>query len=264
MSVERHDIFEADAAAYLLGALTEVEVERFEAHVGECHICRDEVESLRPVVEALPRSVAPVRPPEGLKVALMEVVEGEARGREGAPEAAAADAAAPETAAAGARPRRAKRLRERLGALGEGWSGAKPAFAWLSVSFVLFVGVLAGYAATQLTATDRASGRTLAAEPDEERLPSASGSLVVQGDGERGGVLRVHGMPVLARDRVYQAWVRRGGEMISQSMFSVGQNGEGAAAIADDLREADAVLVTREDAGGAKAPSENAVLTVGL
>jgi hypothetical protein len=254
VSVERHDIFEADAAAYLLGALTEVEVQRFEAHVEECPICRDGVESLRPAVDVLPRSVAPVRPPDGLKAALMEVVEGEARGRGGLFE----------TPPAEARPRRSKRLRERLGALGEGWAGAKPAVAWVSVSFVLFVGVLAGYAATQLTATDRSVARTLAAEPDEERLPSASGSLVVQGDGERGGVLRVHGMPVLARDRVYQAWVRRGGEMISQSMFSVGQNGEGAAAIADDLRDADAVLVTREDAGGAKAPSENAVLTVGL
>lgn len=254
MSVERHDIFEADAAPYLLGALTEIEVQRFEAHVEECHVCRDEVEHLRPAVAALPRSVSPVRPSPALKVSLMEVVEADARERSGAPD----------TASVRERPRPFARVRERLGSFGAGWGGANPAFASLSVAFVLFVGVLAGYAATQLTATEQERGRTVAAKSDEERLPSGSGSLVVHGTGEDGGVLRVHGMPVLDRDSVYQVWVRRGGEMISQSMFSVGEDGEGAAAVPDDLRDADGVSITREDTGGAKAPSENPVLTVPL
>lgn len=253
MSVERHNIFEADAAPYLLGALTEIEVARFEAHVAECPVCRDEVERLRPAVEALPRSVPPIRPSSALKVALMEVVEADVRERDGVEET---------VPAAKARLRPFARVRERLGSFG--WAGGNPAFAWVSVAFVLFVGVLAGYAATQLTATEQERGRTLAANSDEKRLPSGSGSLVVHASGEDGGVLRVHGMPVLDRDSVYQVWVRRGGEIISQSMFSVGQNGEGAAAVADDLRGADAVLVTREDTGGAKAPSENPVLTVPL
>lgn len=254
MSIERHDIFEADAAPYLLGALTEIEVQRFEAHFEECPVCRDEVERLRPAVEALPRSVAPVRPAPGLKASLMEIVQAEARERDGAPEAPAAKA----------RPRPFARVRERLGSLREGWAGVNPAFAAISVVLVLFVGALAGYAATQPTADGQEQGRTVAAKSDEDRLPSASGSLVVHSGGEDGGVLRLHGMPVLDRDSVYQVWIRRGGEMIAQSMFSVGENGEGAAAVPDDLRGADAVFVTREDAGGAKAPSENPVMTVPL
>lgn len=257
MSVERHDIYSADAAPYLLGALTEIEVQRFEAHLEECPVCRDEVDRLRPAVEALPRSVPPVRPSPGMKVSLMEIVEAEARER-GTASQVSAPARSRQT-----RPGPLTRLRERLGSSGQGWTAARPAFALVSVAVVLFVGGLAGYAGTQLT-TDGDERRTLAAQSDEQRLPSGSGSLVVHSTGEEGGVLRVHGMPALDRDSVYQVWVQRGGEMISQSMFSVGENGEGAAAVTDDLRDADAVLVTREDTGGAKAPSENPVLTVPL
>ena len=41
-------------------------------------------------------------------------------------------------------------------------------------------------------------------------------------------------------------------------------DGDGAAAVTEDLEDADAVMVTREQAGGAKAPSEKPVITVPL
>ncbi len=254
MSVERHDIHAEDPAPYVLGALTETEVRRFESHVADCAVCRDEVERLRPAADALPRSVEPVDPPASLKHALMAVIEADLRERDGASETVAAASKSPGILA---------RTRQRLSASGERTGGGRPALAGVSAFVVLFVGVLGGYAATQLTA-EAERGRTVAAKVDEARLPSGSGSLVVPASTRDGGVLRVHGLPALDRDSVYQVWVRRGGEMISQSLFSVGQNGEGAAAVADDLEDADAVLVTREDIGGAKAPSENAVLTVPL
>ena len=65
-------------------------------------------------------------------------------------------------------------------------------------------------------------------------------------------------------DSVYQAWVRRDGEVISQSLFHVGEDGDGAAAVTEDLKDVDEVMVTRESAGGAKAPSEEPVLSVKL
>ena len=99
---------------------------------------------------------------------------------------------------------------------------------------------------------------------DKTRLPQASGSFAAAEDSEHGGVLRVHGLPALDSGSVYQVWLRRDGEVISQSMFSVGEDGDGAAAVADDLKSADAVMVTRERAGGAKAPTEKPVLTVRL
>ena len=247
MSVERHDIHAEDPAPYVLGALTESEVRRFESHVAACAVCRDEVERLRPAADALPRSVEPVKPPACLKQALMAVVEDDVRTRDGASETVAAK-----------RPGALARMRKRLS------GGGRPALAWASACCALFVGVLAGgYAATQLPAEEQ-GGRTVAAKIDEARLPSGSGSLVVPASMRDGGVLRVQGLPALDSDSVYQVWVRRGGELISQSLFSVGQNGEGAAAVTDDLEDADAVLITREDVGGAKAPSENPVLTVPL
>ena len=245
MSVERHQAQEENVGAYLLGALAEVELRAFERHLAECPVCRDEVERLRPAVEALPRSVPPVEPPPRLKASLMEAVEADARSRAGSPR---------RSPLAG--------LRERLAALGRALGGMRPAVAWVSVAFVLAAGALTGYAVTEINSEE--GSKTLAAEVDKGRVPFASGSLVVPGEDDKGAILRVHGMPSLDKDAVYQVWLKRGGETISQSLFNVGRDGDGAAAIAEDLRGAEAVLVTRERAGGARAPSEEPVLSVAL
>ncbi len=247
MSVERHDIHEENAGAYVLGALTEIEVRSFENHLEQCHICRDEVERLRPAADALPRSVAPVPPPPGLKAALMEAVEADVRERKGAR----------------AGPSLVARVRERIAGVGDSLAGMRPTVAWVSASFVLLVGLLAGYAVTQVTSDDQES-RTLAAQVDKATLPSGSASLLVPGDESKGAILHVNGMPELEGDSVYQVWVRRDGETISQSLFTVGDDGAGAAAVSEDLEDADAVMVTRERAGGARAPSEEPIVTVAL
>ena len=99
MSVERHQIHEENVGAYLLGALTEKEESDFESHLEECPICQDELERLRPAVDALPRSVEPVAPPDRLKASLMATVSAEARDARGDAEG---------------RPGIAARLRERV------------------------------------------------------------------------------------------------------------------------------------------------------
>ena len=250
MSVERHRLHEEDVGAYLLGALPEVEARRFEAHVEECPVCRDEVERLRPVVEMLPRSVSPVAPPPSLKASLMEVVEAEARQRE--------QPAKRRSLAAG--------LRARLIRPGSGLAGLRPGVAWVAAAAVRALGVVTGAAGLSALSEsrdeDRAS-RTVVADVDRTRLPSGSGSLVLAADRD-GAVLRVHGLPPLESDAVYQVWLKRGDEVISQSLFTVGEDGDGAGAVADDLEGADAVMVTREAAGGARAPTEKPVLTVAL
>src|ERR687893_125316 len=50
---------EQSVGAYLLGALDETETRNFEDHLEECPVCREEVERLRPAVDALARSVPP-------------------------------------------------------------------------------------------------------------------------------------------------------------------------------------------------------------
>lgn len=246
MSVERHEIHEQSAGAYVLGALDPGETANFERHLEECHLCRDEVERLRPAVDALPRSVPPVAPPPGLKAALMAEVEADLRRRGEAP----------------ARPSALARLRRRLAATGDGLAGMRPAVAWVSAAFVLAVGGLAGFGVTQLTSDS--GGRTLAATVNEREIASGSGSLLVPDGLDEGAILRVHGMPTLDPRSTYQVWLSRDGETISQGLFNVTEDGSGAAAVPGDLEDADAVMVTREAAGGARAPSEEPILTVPL
>lgn len=247
MSVERHHAQEENVGAYLLSALTEIELRAFERHLTECPVCRDEVERLRPAAEALPRSVAPVNPPASLKTSLMEAVEADVQSRAAPPRRSALTA-----------------VRERLAAAAEALGGARPAVAWVSVACVLVVGVLTGYAVTQLGSVTEDGSRTLAAKVDKGRIPFASATLVVPGEADKGAILRVHGMPTLDRDAVYQVWLKRDGQAISQSLFNVSRDGGGATAVTEDLTGAEAVLVTRERAGGARAPSEEPVLSVAL
>jgi hypothetical protein len=253
MSAERHRIYEGDIGAYLLRALPPVEEQRFVAHLDECPVCQDEVARLRPAVDALPRSVEPVSPPPSLKADLMQIVAEEARERERA-------------AGTERRPAAGRRLRDRLDQVAAAFS-LRPTAAWVGASLLLLVGVAGGaagvYALTE--AGSEQSGSVVAqAQVDRTRVPSASGSLVVPDERRDGAVLRVHGMPELEPDSVYQVWLQRDGEVISQSLFNVGEDGDGAAAVADDLKGADAVLVTRESAGGAKAPTEKPIMKVAL
>jgi len=242
VSAHDHDRHSGDAAAYLLGALSELERQAFERHLMGCSACRDELEHLRPAAEALPRSVAPVRPSGELKRSVMAVVESEAAPRAEPPRGA----------------RLAGRLRQRLGSLAR----VRPAVAWVSASFLLLAGVALGVAGSSLVRGD--GERTVAVQTDRVRVPEASGSLTMSDHGRDGAILRVHGMPSLPSRSVYQVWVERHGEVVPQSIFSVGEDGAGAAAVPGDLEDAESVMVTREPAGGARAPSEKPIVSVDL
>jgi anti-sigma-K factor RskA len=236
-----HERHQGNGAPYLLGALSELEQQAFESHLGHCASCREEVERLRPAAEALPRSVTPVAPPPGLKAALMEVVESESRERR----------------APVRRP-----LGERLRGLIPNLGGMRPAAAWMSAAFLLAVGIGGGFGVARVTGGN--DTRTVQANVDAARAPEASASLRVYGDGENGALLRAHGLPSLPRGRVYQAWVQRGREIVPQSTFDVGRDGGAATAVVEDLRDADAVMVTSEPRGGSMAPSEDPLLRIAL
>ena len=232
MSARDHRSYREDVGAYLLGALTDDERRDFEGHLAACAECRDEIERLRPAPDALPRSVEQLEPPSTLKASLMEVVESEAE---------------PEPT-----PRRSRR------SLGDLFGGLRPVL----VAGVLALGALAGFGVAQLGGGDES--RSVVASVDESRIPDASARLEVQGDGENGAILRVKGMPSPGAGRVYQAWVQKDGTTTPQPTFEVGADGSGAVAVPEDVSDAQAVLVTREPRGGARAPSEMPVLTVDL
>jgi hypothetical protein len=238
VSSRDHTSYQQEVGAYLLGALTDRERQAFERHLAECADCREEIERLRPAADWLPRSVEQLEPPASLKASLMEVVEREARDRRGEP------------------PR--LDLRQRLAALVRRPAAVRPLLA----ACALALGLVAGYGIAQIVSGE--DSRRIAARVDGERLPLASGSLTLEGDGEDGGILRLNGLPSPGASRVYQAWVQQGTEVVPEPTFEADANGAAAAAVPDDLSDADAVLVTRERRGGARTPSERPIVEVRL
>ena len=235
MSQEHH--LSEDIGAYLLGALDESEVERFESHLPNCPDCREEVERLRPVADALPRSVEQIAAPAALRKDLARTVRKEARQRG------------------------TRAWRERLAAFLPG--RMSPPVAWASAAFVLLAGIALGVGGASLV--DDGGERTISARATPGQVPQAAGGrLSVEGSGEHGAILRVHGLAPLTRGRVYQAWVKRAGSVAPQPTFEVGADGRGAVAVPDDLRGADAILVTREARGGARTPSEPPIMQAPL
>jgi len=224
-----HESYRDDLAAYALGALAEGEAE-LRDHLESCEECRQQLRWLQPAVELLPRSVPQLRPPPRLRRRLMSTVRAESRA---------------------ARRERVPTRRRR------DWSALlwRPATA-AAAGVLLAAGVGGGYLLhepgdqTSVVAAKAAKG-----------TPNASGSLE-RSDGS--GILRVQGMPELARNQVYEVWVQRGGTMEPSSLFSVRGNRSGEAAVPGPLDGADAVLVTKEPHGGSTQPTSRPLLSVSL
>lgn len=244
MTGSDHDRYADAPAAYLLGALPELEASAFERHVMGCSACRDEVERLRHAAEALPRSVRPLSPPTGLKRSLLGVVKAEA-----------------DQARGSGWMRAWRRLRA------PSLPRIRPAVALASAAFLVALGVGGGLGAATLLQRDEGT-RTFAAEIDKDRLAEGSASLIVPDERSERAVLSVNGLPPMpARGKtnvVYQLWLVRGNEVMPSSVFIVSANGSGGAAVTGDLETADAVWVTRERAGGARAPTESPVMRIDL
>jgi anti-sigma-K factor RskA len=228
-----HDELRDDLAAYALGALEEHEAERLRRHLETCVACRRQLRWLQPAVELLPRTVEQLGPPPRLRESLMENVRAESR------------------PAAREPPRRAR----------EGWwSGVwtalrRPATA-VAVAATLIVGVVAGYFIHE------PGGGTSTFEA--QALHGGGGASGVLERNGGSGILRVHGMPTLARDQVYEVWVQRDGSLEPSSLFVPRRDHTADAAVPGDLNGADAVLVTKEPRGGSSQPTSMPLLSVKL
>lgn len=231
-----HERFSENVGAYLLGALPDGERDALERHLEGCAECRAEVEELRVAANALPNAVEPVPPPPSLKASLMKTVEREAASR------------------APAAPRR------RAPWLDLSFLRLRPLTAGFAAATLLVTGMLAGYGVSRISGDEP---RTLSASVDTARVGNATASVTIPADGEQ-AVLRVEGLPATGADSIYQVWLKRGERVTSQSLFTVGADGSGAAAVPARVEGADAVMVTREPAGGSPAPTEEPVLTVTL
>jgi len=227
--------------AYLLGALEPAESERFEAHLEECAGCRRDVDELRVAVDALPVSVAPIRPPAALKDRIMAVVDQEAE------LLAAAGRRADEPEQPAPERRRRRRRRPLLG----GWQ-LRPGVALACALALLALGAAAG-----ALLGGGESERTVVART---QAPGADVRLEIR-DG--GSTLVAEYMPPPPSGRIYQAWARRPGKDPEPTsvVWSTRRDGSAEVAVPGSLDGVEAVLVTDEPPGGSRKPSKAPVIT---
>jgi anti-sigma-K factor RskA len=228
-SERAHERYRDDLAAYALGALEESEAAALQHHLEGCDECRMHLRWLQPAVDLLPGAVAQLEPPPRLRKRLIATVRAEAR----------------EAARAG--PGTARR---------RGWAAflLRPATA-LAAGILLVAGAVGGYLLHQPSDPSE-----FVAQPPNP-TSSARGTLESE-DGS--AILHVEGMPALARDEVYQAWIKRDGALEPSTVFVLQRNRSGEAAISGSLEGADAVLVTKEPSGGSRQPTSDPLLEANL
>ncbi len=246
-----HDAFYDDAAAYVLGALTEEEHERFTVHLEGCSDCCEEVARLQVAADALPLAAPQMTAPPGLKRRVMVAVGGAAGERETGTAGEARDGGEVRAGAAEPRARRSRRARRSSNGSPRGWSlGAVGAVA--AAAIVLAVIALAGSGGGGGSRLVRA----------QVLAPGASASLRVAGGRAE---LLVNGMPQVPARRTYQVWVQRGGApQPTDALFSVSGSGGATVAVPGSIAGVRAVLVTAEPLGGSRTPTLPALIVARL
>jgi len=216
----------ADAAAYVLGALEPAEAEAFRQHLAGCALCQEEIDSLRPAVQALPMS-APQRPaPRPLRRRVMRAVRAELR------------ASAPR--------RRAFALRGLR---------ARAALGGIAAAAALGIGLGVG-----LGLSGSPSGRLIRAQ-----VLGISGSAELRLSSGRGELIVRHLSPPPPGE-VYEVWLKPPGSkpVPASVLFTVDQRGEAVVGLPGSLRGIGAVMVTPEPRGGTTAPTHSPVIVARL
>lgn len=242
MNANEHDRRLEEAAAYALGALDPALVDDFTEHLADCKRCQEQLRWFTPAVLALPEAVEQRTPPPELKVRLMEEVR--------------ADVAA-EAKAARASERR-ERAESRSG-FGEWLAGInfagltwKPLAGMAAVILVVAAGV--GY----LVGNDGGVNLHTYEAPQTAGIQA---SVVREGDQ---GELRLTGVGEVQKGKTLEAWVQRGKTYEPVKMLFKPDEAGNATTQIDNLKGAEAVLVTEEPAAGSKQPTTEPFVNVPL
>ncbi|HWE58246.1 MAG TPA: anti-sigma factor [Solirubrobacteraceae bacterium] len=217
-----------DAAAYALGALEPQEAEAFRVHMHECAVCRDEVEALGGVIQALPMAAHQYPPPRGLKRRLMREVwhAQSAAGRAG------------RAGRAGARWRAQRRSPRGLQ-------------AGLAAAVLAAGGVIAGIELTAGAAVTVIQAQVSGVAGSAQlRLTNGHAELVVR-----------HLTPP-GQGHVYEVWLKSGraSPVPASVLFGVNSSGNADVGIPRRIRGVSAVMVTQERLGGAPRPTHAPVI----
>ncbi|MGH2842703.1 MAG: anti-sigma factor domain-containing protein [Solirubrobacteraceae bacterium] len=233
---DRHECG-GDAAAYVLGALESAEAAAFRRHLEECVVCRDEVEALTGVVQALPMAAPQHAAPRRLRRRVLRsvrqqhrlsaAVRGSAHGRRGP--LAGVVALHPRALAAGA--------------------------LAVVAAVAAAVGIAIGVGGAPGTGT-----RVI-----EASVSGISGSVQLRVSAHRGELVARH-LSAPRRGHVYEVWLKQAGRAPRPAgvLFTVNARGGADVSIPESLRGVGAVLVTPEPAGGTRVPTHTPVIVAQL
>jgi anti-sigma-K factor RskA len=226
--------------AYAADALTDIERQSFEQHMGACADCLEEVRTLRETVAVLGAAAA-VLPPPALRARVLAEVALTAQYRPGLRTAA----------------------ERRPGA--RRWPLAVAA----SVAMVLAIALGGvGWVQTQRAEEARETAArisAIAADPRGRRVSgpaTGGGTVTVLAAGDQGVVL-AEGLPELPDSRTYQLWfVRAGGNAItSAGLGPAGEDGGRSwSRFVTGVRAGDTVAVSVEPGGGSQQPTTEPIV----
>jgi anti-sigma-K factor RskA len=223
MTTADHNRWSDDLGAYLLGALDPQEAEAFERHLEGCERCREELRWLQPAVQALPETVERTEPPPQLRETLMAEVREDAR---------AAERPVP------AAPKRRWLLKPAVG------------FAVLA----LLVAGVVGYGVGRDGGDEGGGASTIVRE-----INGMTVTMIQEGDG---GKLELAGVPQPPKDKVFEAWVARDGEVEAVPALIVPDRHGHAETTIADMSGVEEVMVTVEPRGGSETPTGEPIMSM--
>ncbi len=229
----------ADAAGWVLGALSPEEAERFAAHLDTCESCRAEVAKLTEAYERLADAAAPLTPPPELRDRVMSAVQAEAS----LFDAARADPTPPKPV------RRIWRSHPRASML---------AAAAGTLSIVITAVVL--LAVHHVSPPEEP--RTVAGKVTPDGGARAQAAVQI---GAHVATLIVTRLSTPPAGRVYQAWMIRRGFPATPTgaLFSVPRSGD-TRILLPALRDVTEVIVTTEPPRGSATPTLPPIVLVEL
>ena len=215
--------------AYALECLDQEEASRVATHLASCAECRAELAAYEAVTAQLALGGPDALPPASLRDQIM--------GRVRAPAVAPA--------------RRAPHP----------W-GRRVTGAWGLAALVLLVALVASNLWWwQRSQRVGPSAMQMVAMAGTEKVPGATGTLLITADGEY-GTLIVDGLPALEPGLAYQLWLIRNGQRVSGGMFAVNDEGYGVLEVwsPEPLASYTAFGLTIEPAEGSPGPTGDKVL----
>lgn len=222
MTTSDHTRWSDDLAAYVLGALDSREASELERHLEGCESCQEQLRWLEPAVHSLPETVERQEPPRQLREALMAEVREDAR-RETQP-------------ATKPSPRRRWLLKPAMG-------------------FAVFALLVAGVVGYEVGKDGGDSG-----DPPvtlERQINGMTVKMTQEGDG---GKLELGGVPQPPKDKVFEAWVEREGEVEAVPALIVPDRHGHAETTIADMSGVETVMITIEPRGGSETPTGETVM----